>query len=313
MTPSGSAPRSPRAGQARALDGPAAVTPITARSPADSARGESGSRRDEAASHGRERARRCPRRPCRPARRARGAAACPHRATPRRSRPRARLPPAGCASRRPRAAVRAQQLEAPGKRDAASACRDARRDQARGRAPPRSPRRRSRRWRPGSSVRRRKRLVGRVHAAHVDGDRTAGRRRARPHVEAHGERLGHRASRAPSRTARACVCACSARSRNTASTTRGAGAEHRCARRADDAGLLGGDLSTVSPSTPVWSSPTPVMTATAGLHHARGIPRPAHPDLEHREVDPASAEVPERGRGEQLELGEAVGGPATRA
>ena len=66
--------------------------------------------------------------------------------------------------------------------------------------------------------------------------------------------------------------------------------------------------SSVSPRMAVWSSPTPVMTATLGDDDARGVPAAAEADLEHGDLDAALAEEPERGGGEQLELGEAGGG-----
>ena len=74
----------------------------------------------------------------------------------------------------------------------------------------------------------------------------------------------------------------------------------------DDGGLVGGDLlERSSPRRSVWSSPTPVMTATLGRRHARGVPAAAEADLEHGDLDAALAKEPQRRRREQLELGEA--------
>ena len=69
--------------------------------------------------------------------------------------------------------------------------------------------------------------------------------------------------------------------------------------------------STVSPRMAVWSSPTPVIAATLGDTTLVASQRPPRPTSSTAIRMPSLAEEPERGRGEQLELGEPGGGPDT--
>jgi hypothetical protein len=58
----------------------------------------------------------------------------------------------------------------------------------------------------------------------------------------------------------------------------------------------------VSPRYFVWSSPTGVTTATRPSATLGRVPRPAHADLDHRDVDRRVRERGEPHRGEHLEV-----------
>ena len=62
----------------------------------------------------------------------------------------------------------------------------------------------------------------------------------------------------------------------------------------------------VGPSQRVCSSPTLVSTTTVGAEHVGRVPAPAEARLDHRDLDLAARELGERGRGQQLELGDAL-------
>jgi len=126
-------------------------------------------------------------------------------------------------------------------------------------------------------------------------------------MESNGERFAHRAGFAvgPHR-ARMRVRAFGPREEDRLQPA-SARTEHRRGGRLDDAGLLGGDLlDRVSEHRRVVE-PHARDHGYGRVHDTRGVPRSPHADLQYGDVDVTLSKEPKRGRGEQLELREALG------
>ena len=144
-----------------------------------------------------------------------------------------------------------------------------------------------------------------MNAAHVDDGGAVRRARARGERVAHRERLGDRRGLAlGAHRPRGGAERLGALEEDLLDAG-GPRPQHRHGRRPDDGGLLGGDrLEGVAEDGGVVEADAGDR-GDAGRHDAGGVPAAAETDLEDGDLDAALAEEPERGRGEQLELGEA--------